>query len=164
MELRHWVCGLALLLALPAPAQDVEAEGEIDARVARALKAEKLEYSVDAKGNAKVVMSFSDDAERTQLVTVQSVTFSYRQVEFREIFSAALKASDKNGLDLNLARRLLEESSKSKLAFWGIEDDVVWAIARIPADASSATLREAIDFVAVRADELEKERLGTDEF
>ncbi len=163
MDLRLWLFGLALSLALPAPAQDVEGE-PLDPRVAKALAAEKLEYSVDAKGNAKVVMSFSDDAERTQLVTLQSVTFSYRQVEFREIFSAALKAGDRNGLDLDLARRLLEESSKSKLAFWGIEDDVVWAIARIPADASSATLREAIDFVAVRADELEKERLGTDEY
>ncbi len=164
MVFRLWLCGWALALAPPALAQDVEAAGRLDGRVETALKAEKLDYSVDAKGNAKVVMSFSDDAGRTQLVTVQSVTFSYRQVEFREIFSAALKASDQNGLDLDLARRLLEESSKSKLAFWGIEDDVVWAIARIPADASSATLREAIDFVAVRADELEKERLETDEF
>ncbi len=146
----------------------VEAEdapsGELDVRVRKALEDEKLEFEVDPKGDAKVILRFTDDADRTQLVIVQSATFSYRQSEFREIFSAAFRADGENGLDLPLARRLLEESSRSKLAFWGIEDGVVWAIGRIPADAAPGTLREAIDFVAVRADDLEKERLGTDEF
>ena len=80
------------------------------------------------------------------------------------MFSAGLKADEEKGLDLPLARRLLEESSRSKLAFWGVEDAVVWSIARIPADAPADALKEAIDFVAVTADDLEKERVGTDEF
>jgi hypothetical protein len=147
---------------------DVEAEakppGKLDPRVRKALESEELEFEVDPKGDAKVILRFTDDGDRTQLVIVQSGTFSYRTAEFREVFAAALKADEDKGLDLQLARRLMEESSRSKLAFWGVEDGVVWAIARIPADASPGTLREAIDFVAVRADDLEKERLGSDEF
>jgi len=163
------VCLGLLLSPLAAVAEEAKVEAEekpgvIDPRVAKALDASNLSYDVDAKGDAKVVLSFSDDGERTQLVIVQSGTFSYRKSEFREIFSAALKADEPNGLDLALARRLLEESSRSKLAFWGIEDGVLWAIARIPADASAETVREAVDFVAVRADDIEKERLGSDDF
>lgn len=145
-------------------AEDSKPARELDPRVRKALEEEKLEFEVDQKGDAKVILRFTDDGDRTQLVIVQSGTFSYRTAEFREVFAAGLKADDDKGLDLALARRLMEESSRSKLAFWGIEDGVIWAIARIPADASPATLREAIDFVAVRADDLEKERLGSDEF
>ncbi len=147
-----------------ADAKEAEPAGELDPRARNALEAEGLEFEVDEKGDAKVILRFTDDGDRTQLVIVQSGTFKYRKTEFREIFSAGLKADADKGLDLALARRLMEESSRSKLAFWGVEDGVVWAIARIPADASADTLREAIDFVAVRADDLEKERLGTDEF
>ncbi len=164
----------ALLLVVQVPVaaaadEKVEADTkpaakQLDPRVSKALESEKLEFEVDEKGDAKVILRFTDDGDRTQLVIVQSGTFSYRTAEFREIFAAALKADEDKGLDLQLARRLMEESSRSKLAFWGVEDGVIWAIARIPADASPGTLREAIDFVAVRADDLEKERLGTDEF
>ena len=163
---------LALLAQVPsAAAADDKPEVEsapsakpLDQRVRTALESEGLEFEVDEKGDAKVILRFTDDGDRTQLVIVQSGTFSYRKSEFREIFAAALKADEDKGLDLQLARRLMEESSRSKLAFWGVEDGVIWAIARIPADAPAGTLREAIDFVAVRADDLEKERLGTDEF
>jgi len=163
-------CAAPAAVALAAGAEaagaeaKVETEGKLDPRVRRALEAENLEFEVDPKGDAKVILRFTDDGDRTQLVIVQSATFSYRQTEFREVFSAALKADEPKGLDLPLARRLMEESSRSKLAFWGVEDAVVWAIARIPADASPGSLKEAIDFVAVRADDLEKERLGTDDF
>jgi hypothetical protein len=162
------VAGQGMAAEAGAEAAAVEAEdkapGKLDVRVRKALEAEQLEFEVDPKGDAKIILRFTDDGDRTQLVIVQSATFSYRQTEFREVFSAGLKADDEKGLDLALARRLMEESSRSKLAFWGIEDGVVWAIARIPADASPGSLREAVDFVAVRADDLEKERLGTDEF
>jgi len=162
------LAGQGMAAEAGAEAAAVEAEdkapGKLDVRVRKALEAEELEFEVDPKGDAKIILRFTDDGDRTQLVIVQSATFSYRQTEFREVFSAGLKADDEKGLDLALARRLMEESSRSKLAFWGIEDGVVWAIARIPADASPGSLREAVDFVAVRADDLEKERLGTDEF
>ncbi len=138
----------------------------IDPRIKKALEAENLEFEVDAKGDAKVVLRFTDDNDRTQLVIVQTGTYTYRNTEFRDVFSAGLKADEGagKGLDLPLARRLLEQSSRSKLGFWGIEDGVVWSIARIPANATASALKEAIDFVAVSADDLEKERLGTDEF
>ena len=173
-QLPRFALATAFLLAAHAPCvaaagDDAEVESaanakQLDQRVRTALESEGLEFEVDEKGDAKVILRFTDDGDRTQLVIVQSGTFSYRKSEFREIFAAALKADEDKGLDLQLARRLMEESSRSKLAFWGIEDGVIWAIARIPADAPAGTLREAIDFVAVRADDLEKERLGTDEF
>ena len=163
-----------LLLPAIASAQQVETTAAVeededysdrlDPRVAKALGDLKLGYEVDKKGDAKVILSFTDDGGRTQLVVVQSGTYQYRNNEFRDVFSAGLKADEEKGLDLPLARRLLEESSRSKLAFWGVEDAVVWSIARIPADAPADALKEAIDFVAVTADDLEKERVGTDEF
>ena len=146
-----------LLLALNVHA------AEPDKRVKAGLDAEQLNYDVDEDGDYKVTLSFHDDNDRTQLVIVQSATFTYRQTEFREIFSAGLMLDDAGKMDLGLARRLLEENSTSKLGFWGVEDDVVWAIARIPANAPASTLREAINFVAIRADDLEKERQGGDD-
>lgn len=164
----------SLLLPTALSAQEAAAEAaveededhsdKLDPRVAKALDDLKLGFEVDAKGDAKVILSFTDDGGRTQLVIVQSGTYRYRNNEFRDVFSAGLKADEEKGLDLPLARRLLEESSRSKLAFWGVEDAVVWSIARIPADAPADALKEAIDFVAVTADDLEKERVGTDEF
>lgn len=143
---------------------DEAAGTPIDPRIKKALEAENLEFEVDAKGDAKVLLRFTDDNDRTQLVIVQTGTYTYRNTEFRDVFSAGLKADDPKGLDLALARRLLEQSSRSKLGFWGVEDGVVWSIARIPANATASALKEAVDFVAVSADDLEKERLGTDEF
>lgn len=137
---------------------------EPDKRVRAALDAESLNFDIDEDGDYKVVLSFHDDNDRTQQVIVQSQTFTYQQTEFREIFSAAVKLDDAGKLDLALARRLLEESSESMLGFWGIEDNVIWAIARIPANAPASALHESISFVAIRADDLEKERQGGDDF
>lgn len=154
---------ITLSLLLGVGASTTAQSAEADKRVKTALDAENLPYEVDQDGDFKVTLSFPDDNDRTQLIVVQSQTFSFQQTEFREIFSAAMKIDDAGKLNLELARRLLGESSESKLGFWGIEGDIVWSIARIPANAPASTLHEAISFVAIRADDLEKEREGGDE-
>lgn len=138
-------------------------EERVDPRLRAALEAEGFEYTVSRGGDLQVLIHFNED-DRSQYVRLQSSTRRFRNIEYRDVYSTAFHFDAAAGLDAALARRLLESNNTFTLGFWALQDDVVFSIARIPAQASPAMVREAIGFVAAEADELEKELLGSDDY
>ena len=146
-----------------APASDEgDAEAKVDPRIRAALEAEGLDYTVGRSGDLEVLIEFSDEG-RSQFVRLQSSVRRYRGIDYRDVYSMAYRFDSGAGLDPALAQRLLEANNDYTLGFWAVQGDVVFSIARIPAQASPAMVREAISFVAAEADDLEKELLGSDE-
>jgi hypothetical protein len=152
-------CSLALA-CLPALADDKLAP---DKRVTDALDSEDMNYTVQDNGEVSVTIQWNEDG-RSQGVRVQSKTFSWKQNEFRDVYSIAFKTDGSKLIEQALANRLLDESNASTLGFWGKQDDTVYSIVRVPAKATPSQLHEAISFAAEKADEMEKEILGTDEY
>jgi hypothetical protein len=140
------------------------ADGKPDQRLLDALEAEDLKHTVQENGEISVTIEWSNDGGRTQLVRMQSDTFSWSNNEYRDIYSIAFKTADGGDVERKLASRLLRENNDSKLGFWGMQEDTVFSIARLPAKATPSQLREAIFFVAEKADDLEKEILTTDDY
>jgi hypothetical protein len=136
---------------------------EPDKRLLDALDAENIKYEVQDNGEISVLIEWTDE-KRSQIVRIQSKTFSWQQNEYRDVYSIAFKSDDPQRLQRALANRLLEENNKSVLGFWGTQDDTVFNIVRISAKATPSQLREALFFAAEHADNLEKELLRTDDF
>lgn len=139
------------------------AANEPDARLLAALDDQNLRYEVRDSGEISVTIEWTNDG-RTQLVSLQSETFSWKTHEYRDIYSIALKMEEDDGLSRKLANRLLRENNASTLGFWAIQDGTLMNIVRLPADASPKLLRDAIFFAGEQADELEKEVLKTDDY
>jgi hypothetical protein len=158
-SLRLIACSLALA-CLPALADDVV---KPDMRVTDALDSEDMKYTVQDNGEVSVTIQWNEDG-RSQGVRVQSKTFSWKQNEFRDVYSIAFKTDGSKLVEQALANRLLDESNSSTLGLWGKQDDTVYSIVRVPAKATPSQLHEAISFAAEKADEMEKEILGTDEY
>lgn len=135
-----------------------------DARVSRALDAEKLNWDIEDSGEYSVVIEWSNDGGRTQLVRIPSDTFRWQGAEFRDIYSVAFETAPGRPVDTALANRLLVENNDSLLGFWARQDDVVMNIARIRADATPSEVRAAVFFVGESADDLEKEVTGKDDY
>jgi hypothetical protein len=135
-----------------------------DPRIAKALDAEKLRYDVEASGEYSVVIRWSNDAGRTQLVRIPSDTFRWQGGEYRDVYSVAFEAAPGKPVDAALANRLLVENNDSLLGFWAKQGDVVMNIARIRADATPSELRAAIFFVGETAYDLEKEVTRKDDY
>lgn len=158
----------ALLLGLGVSIAVTAAEGERrtapDQRVIKILDAEGLKYSIEDSGEISVVIEWSNDAGRTQLVRIPSSTFRWQQAEYRDVYSVAFETAPGRAVDAALADRLLIANNDSTLGFFAKQGDVVMNIARIPANAAPSMLREAIFFVGETADELEKEQTGKDDY
>lgn len=135
-----------------------------DARVAKALDAEKLRWEVEESGEYSVVIEWSNDAGRTQLVRIPSDTFRWQGAEYRDVYSVAFETVGGRPVDAALANRMLVENNDSLLGFWAKQGDVVMNIARIRADATPSELRAAVFFVGETADDLEKEVTGKDDY
>ena len=159
-SLRLIACSLALA-CLPALADDEKVAP--DPRVTSALDSEDMKYTVQDNGEVSVTIQWNEDG-RSQGVRIQSKSFSWKQNEFRDVYSIAFKTDDSRLIDHALANRLLDENNTSTLGFWGKQDDTVYNIVRVPAKATPSQLHEAISFAAEKADEMEKEILGTDEY
>lgn len=154
-------CSLALALyAVPALADDA---AKVDKRVTDALDAEDMNYTVQDNGEVSVTIQWNEDG-RSQGVRIQSKTFSWKQNEYRDVYSIAFKTDGSGEVERALANRLLEENNSSTLGFWAKQDDTVFSIVRVPAKATPSQLHEAISFAAEKADEMEKELLKTDEY
>jgi len=135
-----------------------------DPRVSRALDAEKLRFEIEDSGEYSVVIEWSNDGGRTQLVRIPSDTFRWQGSEYRDVYSVAFVTDPGKPVDGALANRLLIENNDSLLGFWAKQDDVVMNIARIPADAPPSMLRAAVFFVGETADDLEKEVTRKDDY
>jgi hypothetical protein len=161
---KYLISAAALAACCLFQAGPARAEGEADKRVLDALDSEDIKHEVEDNGEISVVISWSNDAGRSQAVRIQSKTFSWGNNEYRDIYSIAFKTDKSNLVERALANRLLSENNQSTLGFWATQDDTVFSIARLPAKATPSMLREAIFFVAEKADDLEKELLKTDDF
>lgn len=79
----------------------------------------------------------------------------------------AVAATSKVGFSSEVMKRLLEASGSVKLGGWEIntmgEQDLAIFRAKISANTSASALKTVVRAVAITADEMEKELLGTDE-
>jgi len=136
-----------------------------DPRVRRALESLGLEFEVDADGDYRVIMAWSEDG-RSQLVFVNSNTETLGDAEIREVWTVGYK-KETTELAQRVATKLLEASSTYKIGAWEVvwRGETVLAVlnAKIPADATAKYLGEVINVVSATADEIEKELLTTDE-
>lgn len=134
-----------------------------DKRVKRALDAAELKYSIDSDGDYKV--SWGLKADRSHVTFVNSNTMTLGEFELREVWAVGFTADDVTDHQM---RRLLELNSQYKIGAWSLKkmrNGKYWAIftATVAADCSGATLKKVTGVVALSADEVEEEFLGTDE-
>jgi len=139
--------------------------GPADLRVRRALESQGLEFEIDADGDYRVIMAWSEDG-RSQLVFVNSNTETLGDAEIREVWTVGYK-KETTELAQRVAAKLLEASSTYKIGAWEVvwRGETVLAVlnAKIPADATPKFLGEVINVVSATADETEKELLTTDD-
>lgn len=136
---------------------------EYDERVEAALQDADYEWEIDSDGDFRAVLEFTDD--RSQVLFVNSKTSMLGQMEVREVWAVA--ATSKVGFSSEVMKRLLEASGSVKLGGWEIntmgEQDLAIFRAKISANTSASALKTVVRAVAITADEMEKELLGTDE-
>jgi hypothetical protein len=135
----------------------------LDPRVAAALKAANLGYTID-DGDFRLDYNLADG--RSQRVWVASNTAKISQLEFRDVWSVAYRAKGVPPADL--ANHLLAENVRMVLGAWqvsqGPEEFLVVFSFPIAADADAATMQEVIEAVTLSADRMEKELTGKDQF
>jgi hypothetical protein len=123
-----------------------------DARVKLQLDALGYEFEIDDDGDYRLV--FDTEGGRTQLVFVISNVNRYGTHTVREVWSPAYQASG-NDFPAVVANKLLEDSEENKLGAWVKQDDMAIYVVKIPADASSEELEDAIEFAVQVADQME---------
>ena len=157
--------GAVLLLAAAgvASAEDDTKPSSADPRVAAALKAAGLGYSID-EGDFR--LEYDVDEERTQRVWVASETARIDQLEIRDVWSVAARGTGEVPADL--ARMLLKENVRMILGAWQVnqsEDEyLVVFLAQVDAAADAGTLQEVIEVVMFSADRIEKQLSDRDAF
>jgi hypothetical protein len=133
-----------------------------DGRIKSILDSSGLKYQIDSDGDFKVIFCFDDG--RTQLAFVNSNTSSFAGVEIRDVWSIGLRGQGQ--LSSGMANALLLKNQSYKVGGWyvSMSRDATAAIfkAAISANASPAELLSILQAVAVEADEVEKEFLGSD--
>jgi hypothetical protein len=157
---------LISLSSMPAIAADTVA-GETqhsagDPQIARHLDRLDYQYEVDEDGDYK--LTFKMDDERSQLAYVLSATEKFGNLNIREIWSPAYRASAPQ-FPVDVANRLLEDSQSSKLGGWVKQGNMAVFVVKIAADAGEKELDDALDFVLRSADQMEAALTqGKDEF
>ncbi|HEY5851031.1 MAG TPA: hypothetical protein VIT62_09755 [Lysobacter sp.] len=157
---------LIALSSMPAIAADTVA-GETqhsagDPQIAHHLDSLDYQYEVDEDGDYK--LTFKMDDERSQLAYVLSATEKFGNLNIREIWSPAYRASAAQ-FPVEVANRLLEDSQSSKLGGWVKQGNMAVFVVKIAADAGEKELDDALDFVLRSADQMEAALTqGKDEF
>jgi hypothetical protein len=138
-----------------------------DERVRLALEAANYPFLVTPGHNFTIpfTLTVGQDKERTQRVYINSVTCAVRGREWRRVYSYAF--SLEGGLTLDRARALLDEGNMPQLGSWYVNESegrtwVGFNLA-LPADCPPAELDAAIRTVAVEADAMERDSVGTDD-
>jgi hypothetical protein len=134
-----------------------------DPRVAEALKAAGLAYSIDA-GDFR--LEYDVDEARSQRVWVASDTARIDRLEMRDVWSVA--ARGKGDVPADIAKLLLTENVRMVLGAWQVNQNqdeyLVVFSAPVDAGADAATLQEVIEVVMFSADRIEKRLSDKDEF
>lgn len=147
-----------------APTAVTEPEPEVpsDDFIRNQLDALGIGYEIDADGDFRVVYAL--DEGRSQIAFVRSAVESYGSLRIREILSPAYRAEGPR-VPYSVALRMLEHGNSIKLGGWGVNGPYATFIVKIAADAPAELLRDALEFAAHAADELEREFTGSkDEF
>lgn len=147
-------------LAFDAPSMH-ETVRSADPAVGRLLDGLDYKYEVDPDGDYK--LTFELENGRSQLAFVISQVESFGQMKVREVWAPAYRAGD-GQFPAAIANRLLEDSQSSKLGGWVKQGDMAVFVIKLAADATSAQLDDALDFVLRTADGMEQELTGRDEY
>ena len=167
MQLVRYGCAVTwLVLAGTAWAQGAQESPPLasgDPRVAAALKAAGLGYSLD-EGDFR--LEYDVDQERSQRVWVASDTARIDQLEIRDVWSVA--ARGKGEVPAEFARKLLAENVRMILGAWQVnqsqDEYLVVYSAQVDAAADAATLQKVIEVVMFSADRIEKQLGEQDAF
>ncbi len=153
---------LVAMLSSQVFAQLGTSDPEADPRVARALDAKGISYTVDSDGDYKIVLGTNDD--RTQLAFVRSSTNEYGNMEIREIWSFGYKA-DGDEFPKSVANSLLEDTFSKKLGAWAKLGNRAVFVVKISANADAESLFNGLKACMLSADTMEEKLTGdTDEF
>lgn len=152
---------LALLLSLTsfAVASQEASSKKVtpDAQIKRQLEELKYEFEVDEDGDYKLVFDVGGSTEkRSQLVYVRSPVESYGTLRVREIWSPGYKSKDKD-FPASVANRLLTATQDNKAGAWAKQGEYAVFVVRLPANAPSKELDDAIDLAITSADQMEAE-------
>ena len=126
---------------------------EYDHRIERKLKKLDLKYKILKSGRFK--LTYEVENKRSQVVFVNSETEEYRDFEIREIWAIAYESS-KDRLPVEVANKLLEDTSTKKLGAWAKKGKLAVFVSRISAKADTESLKSTIKFVLEATDEMEK--------
>ena len=140
----------ALLAPLPTQAEDNS--------VKRRLDSAGQKYEVDKDGDFKLVFTFTGE-KRTQMVFVSgAVSEVAGGLQVRNIYSAVAKIKE-DGI-ASKAMELLKANDGYKIGAYQIGGEYAWFSIKIPDNATSTQLLNAIQTVASVADDKEKELSG----
>ncbi len=135
---------------------------QYDGRVKRALDAAGLKYTIDSDGDFK--LEFDLDNGRTQIVFINTKTYTYDNFEIREVWSPGYQSTSQ--FSANVATRLLADNMDKKIGAWQTMrlNGKVTAVfaAKVAADMTAEQLRSILKAVSRSADAMEKELVGTD--
>jgi hypothetical protein len=139
-----------------------------DPRIKMALDKSGLQYEITSDGDFKVIFKFNED-NRSQVILINSNTERIQEtnIEVREIYSVGYKIN--GNLPGQVANQLMKDSQKRKIGAWELintSSGVSLAVfdAKISADTSTDNLIKIMRLVAIRADNMEQELTGKDEF
>lgn len=135
-----------------------------DARVKATLDKLELKYEIVSEGKFKLL--FQLDSGRSQIVLINSKTYTYSNFEIREIWSPAMKSS--SPFSAKVGNKLLESSYDQMLGAWQtykLGDTYLATFAvKIAASTSAKDLEAAIRIVVNASDAMEKDLTGKDEY
>jgi len=154
---------IASCLCLVLLTATVYAQQSADPRVAKALNSLRIKYEKTSDSDFKVLIDTENG--RDQIVTLNSNTDEYVDLEIREVWSVAF-ISD-GPLTPTIMRKLLLENDNMKFGSWKIVEaskgDAVVFYATIAANTKEENVDRALSFVARAADKMEKTLTNKDD-
>ena len=140
---------------------------ECDPFVKKELDTQGIEYSITKNGDFKIVRKVDND--RIQAVYIQSKSMNYKGIEVREVWSYARIYDRKSDLKESDIYMALSKNATYKFGAWQIRKDNTNAYflnfsVKTASDAKGTTLKDIIDVVAMRGDEIEKELTNADKY
>ena len=141
----------------------VYAEQSADSRVETALDSLRIKYEKTSANDFKVLLDTENG--RDQIVTLNSNTSEYLDLELREVWSTAF-ISD-GPLTPKIMRKLLLENASMKFGSWEIVEvsngDAVVFRATVAANTKEENIERTMGLVARAADRMEKALTNADD-
>lgn len=157
-----FIC-FAVLSISPAVKSATVVFNQPDPRVAKALKAEEIEYRLTEGGDYEVTYNTKGDRKQTAVIVSQAEVLY--GIELRGVMSLA--AMSKTRFDPNITDQLLEDNI-SHFSAWGIiridKDFSLFSIEYVSANADGKVLKAALSSVMTQADAMEEKIMKGDKF